>query len=491
MAAFGAAVRTKGRVMGKITGFMELERVREVWLPVEERVRNYREFILTLKDEDAAKQGARCMDCGIPFCQSGCPIHNIIPDWNDLVYRHQWRQALDVLHSTNNFPEFTGRVCPAPCEAACTLNINDDPVGIKSIEHFIIDRGWEEGWVVPQPPAARTGKRVAVVGSGPAGMACAQQLARAGHDVVLFEKTDRIGGLLRYGIPDFKMEKYHIDRRVEQMRAEGVEFRTGVHVGDRGADGVSALELVGAFDAIAITAGSEHPRDLDVPGRELDGIHFAMDFLPLQNRRVAGDADVPPLTAHGKHVVVIGGGDTGSDCVGTSNRQGAASIMQFELLAQPPEHENKPLVWPYWPMKLRTSSSHEEGCQRDWAVQTKAFKGEGGKVKALSACRVDWKDGKLHDVPASEFELKADLVLFAMGYLHPVHEGMLDELGVKYDARGNVAADTEIYQTSVPKVFAAGDTRRGQSLIVWAIREGRQCARAVDEFLVGSSELPR
>jgi glutamate synthase (NADPH/NADH) small chain len=477
--------------MGKITGFMELERVREVWLPVEERVRNYREFILTLKDEDAAKQGARCMDCGIPFCQSGCPIHNIIPDWNDLVYRHQWRQALDVLHSTNNFPEFTGRVCPAPCEAACTLNINDDPVGIKSIEHFIIDRGWEEGWVVPQPPVARTGKRVAVVGSGPAGMACAQQLARAGHDVVLFEKSDRIGGLLRYGIPDFKMEKYHIDRRVEQMRAEGVEFRAGMHVGGRGADGVSALELLGDFDAIAITAGSEHPRDLDVPGRELDGIHFAMDFLPLQNRRVAGDADVPPLTAHGKHVVVIGGGDTGSDCVGTSNRQGAASIMQFELLAQPPEHENKPLVWPYWPMKLRTSSSHEEGCQRDWAVQTKAFKGEGGKVKALSACRVDWKDGKLHDVPGSEFELEADLVLFAMGYLHPVHEGMLDELGVKYDARGNVAADTESYQTSVSKVFAAGDTRRGQSLIVWAIREGRQCARAVDEFLAGSSELPR
>jgi glutamate synthase (NADPH) small chain len=477
--------------MGKITGFMELERVREVWLPVEERVRNYREFILTLKDDDAAKQGARCMDCGIPFCQSGCPIHNIIPDWNDLVYRHQWRQALDVLHSTNNFPEFTGRVCPAPCEAACTLNINDDPVGIKSIEHFIIDRGWEEGWVVPQPPVARTGKRVAVVGSGPAGMACAQQLARAGHEVVLFEKSDRVGGLLRYGIPDFKMEKYHIDRRIEQMRAEGVEFRTGVHVGGRGADGLSALELLGTFDAIAITAGSEHPRDLDVPGRGLEGIHFAMDFLPLQNRRVAGDTDVPPLTAHGKHVVVIGGGDTGSDCVGTSNRQGAASIMQFELLAQPPEHENKPLVWPYWPMKLRTSSSHEEGCDRDWAVQTKAFKGEGGKVKALSACRVDWKDGKLHDVPGSEFELKADLVLFAMGYVHPVHEGMLDELGVKYDARGNVAADTEIYQTSVPKVFAAGDTRRGQSLIVWAIREGRQCARAVDEFLVGSSELPR
>jgi len=489
--AFGAAFRNNGRAMGKITGFMELERVREVWLPVEERVRNYREFILTLKDEDAAKQGARCMDCGIPFCQSGCPIHNIIPDWNDLVYRHQWRQALDVLHSTNNFPEFTGRVCPAPCEAACTLNINDDPVGIKSIEHFIIDRGWEEGWVVPQPPVARTGRRVAVVGSGPAGMACAQQLARAGHDIVLFEKNDRIGGLLRYGIPDFKMEKYHIDRRVEQMRAEGVEFRVGVHVGGGSADGVSALELLDDFDALAITAGSEHPRDLDVPGRELEGIHFAMDFLPLQNRRVAGDADVLPLTAHGKHVVVIGGGDTGSDCVGTSNRQDAASIMQFELLPQPPEHENKPMVWPYWPMKLRTSSSHEEGCQRDWAVQTKAFKGEGGRVKALSACRVEWKDGKLHDVPGSEFELKADLVLFAMGYLHPVHEGMLEELGVKYDARGNVAADTESYQTSVPKVFAAGDTRRGQSLIVWAIREGRQCARAVDEFLVGRSELPR
>jgi glutamate synthase (NADPH) small chain len=477
--------------MGKITGFMELERVQEVALPVAERVRNYREFILTLKDDQAAKQGARCMDCGIPFCQSGCPINNIIPDWNDLVFRHEWRQALDVLHSTNNFPEFTGRVCPAPCEAACTLNINDDPVGIKSIEHFIIDRGWEAGWVAPQPPSARTGKRVAVVGSGPAGMACAQQLARAGHDVVLFEKNDRIGGLLRYGIPDFKMEKYHIDRRVEQMRVEGVEFRTGAHVGGRGSNGVSAVSLLNEFDAIAITAGSEHPRDLDVPGRELDGVHFAMDFLPLQNRRVAADRDVPPLSAHGKYVVVIGGGDTGSDCVGTSNRQGAASIVQFELLPQPPDHENKPLVWPYWPMKLRTSTSHEEGCQRDWSVQTKAFKGANGKVTALSACRVEWKDGKLHDVPGSEFELKADLVLFAMGYLHPVHAGMLDELGVKYDARGNVAADTDTYQTSLPKVFAAGDTRRGQSLVVWAIREGRQCARAVDEFLMGSSELPR
>ncbi len=361
MSAHAASIARREPVMGKVTGFIELARVAEVALPVGERVRTYREFILTLKDDEAAAQSARCMDCGIPFCQSGCPVSNIIPDWNDLVYRHQWRHALDVLHSTNNFPEFTGRVCPAPCEAACTLNINDDPVGIKSIEHFIIDKGWEEGWVVPLPPATRTGKRVAVVGSGPAGMACAQQLARAGHDVVLFEKNDRIGGLLRYGIPDFKMDKLHIERRVQQMEAEGVEFRVNCHVGASGANGVDARALVAEYDAVAITAGSEHPRDLSVPGRDLDGVHFAMDFLPLQNRRVAGDSDVPPLTASGKHVVVIGGGDTGSDCVGTSNRQGALSVTQFELLPQPPAHENKPLVWPYWPMKLRTSSSHEEG----------------------------------------------------------------------------------------------------------------------------------
>ena len=477
--------------MGKSTGFIELQRIAEVALPVEERVRNYREFILALKDDEATKQGARCMDCGIPFCQSGCPVNNIIPDWNDLVYRQQWRSALETLHATNNFPEFTGRVCPAPCEAACTLNINNDPVGIKSIEHFIIDKGWEEGWVAPQPPEVKSGKRVAVVGSGPAGMACAQQLARAGHDVVLFEKNDRIGGLLRYGIPDFKMEKYHIDRRVEQMQAEGVEFRVNQHIGGNGTNGVSAASLVDEYDAVVLSAGSEHPRDLNVPGRDLDGVHFAMDFLPLQNRRVAGDKNVPPLSAKGKHVIVIGGGDTGSDCVGTSNRHGALSVTQFELLPQPPAHENKPLVWPYWPMKMRTSSSHEEGCERDWAVQTKMFKGEGGHVRALVACRVEWKDGKLHDVPGSEFELKADLVLFAMGYLHPVHAGMLDALGLEYDARGNVKADTDSYASSRSKVFAAGDTRRGQSLVVWAIREGRQCARAVDEFLMGSSDLPR
>ena len=477
--------------MGKTTGFMELERIQEVALPVEERVRSYREFTLRLEDPAASRQGARCMDCGIPFCQSGCPVNNIIPDWNDLVYREQWHAALEVLHQTNNFPEFTGRICPAPCEAACTLNINNDPVGIKSIEHFIIDKAWEEGWVVPQPAKHRTGKRVAVVGSGPAGLACAQQLARAGHSVVVFEKNDRIGGLLRYGIPDFKMEKYHIDRRVEQMRAEGVEFRVSQHIGKE----VPATSLLEEFDALALTAGSEQPRDLEVPGRNLDGVYFAMDFLPLQNRRVAGDSNVPGLTATGKHVVVIGGGDTGSDCVGTSNRHGAASVTQFELLPQPPEHENKPLVWPYWPMKLRTSSSHEEGCNRDWAVQTKAFKaGEGsesGKIKKLIACRVEPHDGRMREVPGSDFEMPADLVLFAMGYVHPVHTGMLEELSVKLDARGNVLADTDSYQSSVPKVFAAGDTRRGQSLVVWAIREGRQCAHAVDKFLMGSSELPR
>ena len=432
------------------------------------------------------------MDCGIPFCQSGCPVHNIIPDWNDLVYRHQWREALDVLHSTNNFPEFTGRVCPAPCEAACTLNINNDAVGIKSIEHFIIDKGWHEGWVVPQPPAAKTGKHVAIVGSGPAGMACAQQLARAGHDVVLFEKADRIGGLLRYGIPDFKMEKHLIDRRMAQMSVEGVDFRPNVDVGDD----ISAAKLLADFDAVVLTGGAEAPRDLAVPGRDLAGVVFAMDFLPLQNRVVAGDRMRDRIMATGKHVVVIGGGDTGSDCVGTSNRHGAASITQFELLPQPPESENKPLVWPNWPIKLRTSSSHEEGCQRDWAVTTKRFEGANGRVEKLVAARVEWQKDvtgamKMVEIPGTEFEMKADLVLLAMGFVGPVPSPLLAQFGVALDARSNVKADTEDYRTSVPKVFAAGDMRRGQSLVVWAIREGRQAAHAVDAFLMGTSALPR
>jgi len=478
--------------MGKITGFMELERIQEVYQPPKERVNHYREFVLALDDESASKQGARCMDCGIPFCQSGCPVNNIIPDWNDLVYTKQWRSALDTLHSTNNFPEFTGRICPAPCEEACTLNINDDPVGIKSIEHFIIDKGWEEGWVVPQPPAIKTGKRVAVVGSGPAGLACSQQLARAGHDVVLYEKADRIGGLLRYGIPDFKMERHLVDRRMAQMSAEGVEFRPGVHVGKD----VALEALVAEYDAVALTGGAEAPRDLPVPGRDLAGIHFAMEFLPQQNRVVAGDVVKNQILAGGKHVIVIGGGDTGSDCVGTSNRQRAKSITQFELLPQPPEQENKPLVWPYWPIKLRTSSSHQEGCDRDWAVATKRFEGSNGRVEKLVAVRVEWRkdaDGamKMVEVPGSEFEMKADLVLLAMGFVGPVREGMLQELSVALDPRGNVRADTEEYRTSVPKVFAAGDMRRGQSLVVWAIREGRQCARSIDQYLMGTSELPR
>ena len=478
--------------MGKITGFMELQRIEEVVRPVAERVRNFREFILPLEDGAASKQGARCMDCGIPFCQTGCPVNNIIPDWNDLVYRQQWRAALDVLHATNNFPEFTGRICPAPCEAACTLNINDDPVGIKSIEHFIIDRGWEEGWVVPRPPLVKTGKRIAVIGSGPAGLACSQQLARAGHDVVLYEKADRIGGLLRYGIPDFKMEKHLIDRRMAQMSIEGVEFRPNVEIGRD----VAAHKLLADYDAIVMAGGAEAPRDLPVPGRDLAGIHFAMEFLPQQNKVVAGDSVHGQIKANGRHVVVIGGGDTGSDCVGTSNRQDPKSVTQFELLPQPPESENKPLVWPYWPIKLRTSSSQEEGCQRDWAVATKRFEGRNGRVEKLVAARVEWQtdaDGRMRmvEVPGSEFELPADLVLLAMGFVGPVRQGLLEQLGVERDPRGNVKAGTDDYRASVAKVFTAGDMRRGQSLVVWAIREGRQCARAVDEFLMGSSLLPR
>ncbi|HUL96352.1 MAG TPA: glutamate synthase subunit beta [Usitatibacter sp.] len=481
--------------MGKITGFIEIQRQDRPYQPVAERVRTYTEFVRPLPDEEMSRQGARCMDCGIPFCQTGCPVNNIIPDWNDLVYRGNWREALEVLHSTNNFPEFTGRVCPAPCEAACVLNINNDPVTIKSIEQAIIDRGFAEGWVGPQLAKAKTGKKVAVVGSGPAGLACAQQLARAGHDVTLFEKSDRIGGLLRYGIPDFKMEKHLIDRRMEQMALEGVTFRPNVHVGVN----LPVKKLLAEFDAIALTGGSEKPRDLPVPGRELDGVMYAMDFLPFQNRRNAGDKVQDQPLATGKHVVVIGGGDTGSDCIGTSIRQGAASVVNFELMPQPPESENKPLTWPYWPLKLRTSSSHEEGAERDFAVATKAFHGKGGKVESLTACHVEWvKDEKgamsMREVPGTEFTLPAQLVLLAMGYVHPVHDGMLDDLGVAKDARGNVKATTEgagCYATSVAKVFAAGDMRRGQSLVVWAIREGRQCAREVDAFLMGSSDLPR
>ena len=487
--------------MGKVTGFLEYQRLQEASEAPKERTKHYKEFTLHLSDADAKVQGARCMDCGIPFCNNGCPVNNIIPDWNDLVYNGNYREALDNLHSTNNFPEFTGRICPAPCEAACTLGINNDPVGIKSIEHFIIDKGWENGWVVPQPAAAKTGKKVAIVGAGPAGLAAAQQLARVGHDVTVFEKNDRVGGLLRYGIPDFKMEKSHIDRRVEQMQAEGVKFRTGVLVGkdfpqailNLAKETVSPEQLNKEFDAVIIAGGAETPRDLPVPGRELDGVHYAMEFLPQQNRVNAGDKLKDQIMATGKHVVVIGGGDTGSDCVGTSNRHGAASVVQFELLPQPPETENKPLVWPYWPTKLRTSSSHEEGCERDWAVATKRLEGKNGKVEKLIAARVEWKDGKMTEVPGSEFELKADLVLLAMGFVSPVNS-VLEAFGVDKDARGNAKASTDgdgCYQTSVPKVFAAGDMRRGQSLVVWAIREGRQCARAVDEFLMGSSVLPR
>jgi len=475
--------------MGKITGFLDFPRQTEENLPTEERVKNYKEFILHLSDEEAKIQGARCMDCGIPFCNDGCPVNNIIPDWNDLVFQQNWKAAIDVLHSTNNFPEFTGRICPAPCEAACTLNINSDPVGIKSIEHAIIDKAWENNWVTPQIAKNKTGKRVAIVGSGPAGLAAAQQLARVGHNVDVYEKNDRIGGLLRYGIPDFKMEKFHIDRRIEQMEAEGVEFKTNQNVGET----VDPEKLVENYDAIILSGGAEWPRDLPVSGRELDGVHFAMDFLPLQNKVVAGDKVSDQITATGKHVVVIGGGDTGSDCVGTSNRHGAASVTQFELMPQPPEQENKSMIWPYWPLKMRTSSSHEEGCERDWSIATKSFVGEEGKVKQLIATKVEWRDGKMQEIPNTDFKLKADLVLLAMGFMGP-QQTMLDKFLIEKDQRGNAKASTEgkkAYSTSRKKVFAAGDMRRGQSLVVWAIREGRQCARAVDEFLMGSSVLPR
>ena len=488
--------------MGNVTGFMDFARVEEDHEPVPERVKNHREFIFTLTEEDAKVQSARCMDCGIPFCNSGCPVNNIIPDFNDLVYRSDWKNAFAVLDSTNNFPEFTGRICPAPCEAACTLNINDDPVGIKSIEHAIIDRAWAEGFVVPRPPTARTGKTVAVVGSGPAGLAAAQQLARVGHAVTVFERNDAIGGLLRYGIPDFKMEKSHIDRRIAQMEAEGVVFRSGVRIGtpahgevvtDWSRESVSAETLLAEFDAVLLAAGAERSRDLPVSGRDLAGIHFAMEFLPQQNKVNAGGKVERQIRADGKDVIVIGGGDTGSDCVGTSNRHGAKSVTQFELLPMPPEQENKPLVWPYWPIKLRTSSSHEEGCEREFAISTKEFLGEAGRLTALKSVRVEWQGGKMTEVPGTEQIIPTQLVLLAMGFVNPV-QTILDGFGVEKDARGNAKATTDFiggYVTNIPKVFAAGDMRRGQSLVVWAIREGRQAARAVDEYLMGFSELPR
>jgi len=491
--------------MGKVTGFMEYERLEEGYEPVEKRLKNYKEFVIGLKADDSKIQAARCMDCGTPFCNSGCPVNNIIPDFNDLVYRGDWKNAITVLHSTNNFPEFTGRICPAPCEAACTLNVNDDAVGIKSIEHAIIDRAWEEGWVLPQPPKVKTGKKVAIIGGGPAGLAAAQQLARVGHDVTVFEKNDRVGGLLRYGIPDFKMEKSHIDRRVKQMEAEGVVFRTSTMVGElpkTGAaskvtnwakDTVSPEQLKAEFDAVLLTGGSEQSRDLPVPGRDLDGIHFAMEFLPQQNKVNAGDKLKNQLRADGKHVIVIGGGDTGSDCVGTSNRHGAVSVTQFEVMPQPPVEENRPLTWPYWPLKLRTSSSHEEGCVREFAISTKEFTGEKGKVTGLTTVNVEFKDGKLVEIAGTEKTYKADLVLLAMGFTNPVAT-VLEAFGVDKDARGNARATTDEvggYKTNVEKVFAAGDVRRGQSLVVWAIREGRQAARAVDEFLMGATALPR
>ena len=479
--------------MGKVTGFMEFDRLDRDYAPVNERTQHYKEFLIPLENKELKEQSARCMDCGIPYCHNGCPVNNLIPDWNDLVYEGNWKAALETLHSTNNFPEFTGRICPAPCEASCTLNITDQPVTIKSIECAIIDRGWEENWILPKISQSKTGKKVAVIGSGPAGLACAQQLARVGHSVTLFEKNASLGGLLRYGIPDFKMEKHLIDRRLTQMRAEGVVFRSNTEVGVT----VSADEILQQFDAMVLTGGSETPRDLGVPGRDLDGVHYAMDFLAQQNKRIAGEdvTDNRTILAGGKHVVVIGGGDTGSDCVGTSIRQGAASVTQLEVMPKPPEMEDKALSWPNWPLKLRTSSSHLEGADRDWSVATKAFTGDNGRVTGLELVRNEWKQNEngqfsMAELPATKFHLKADLVLLAMGFIHPKPAGLLDELSIALDERGNVKADETSYKTSRKNVFVAGDMRRGQSLVVWAIKEGRRAARAVDEHLMGMSTLP-
>ena len=479
--------------MGKTTGFMELDRVERSYEPAEDRIKHFKEFLIPLDPKEVSKQGARCMDCGIPYCHQGCPVNNLIPDWNDMVYNNRWKEALDLLHSTNNFPEFTGRICPAPCEASCTLNITDNPVAIKTIECSVVDRGWEEGWIKPQISSKKSDKKVAVIGSGPSGLACAQQLARAGHSVVVFEKNERIGGLLRIGIPDFKMEKTLIDRRMSQMKLEGVEFRVNSHVGKN----VSMEELNNEFQAIAFCGGSEHPRDLPVEGRELKGVYFAMEFLSQQNDRVSGktiNSEIE-ISAKGKNVLVIGGGDTGSDCVGTSNRQGAKSVTQLELLDQPPEKEDKALTWPNWPMKMRTSTSHQEGCERNWSVLTKSFEGKDGEVSKLNCVKVEWiksDDGrmKMSEIKGSEFSFEADLVLLAMGFVHPIHEGLIKQLGVKLTPVGNLDADDTKYKTSVNKFFAAGDSRRGQSLVVWAIKEGRQCARSIDEFLIGKSDLP-
>ncbi|MCF6320225.1 MAG: glutamate synthase subunit beta [Rhizobiaceae bacterium] len=472
--------------MGKVTGFLEIDRQDRKYRTASDRIRNYHEFVIPLSDSALKDQAARCMDCGIPYCHSGCPVSNQIPDWNDLVYNDNWREALINLHSTNNFPEFTGRVCPAPCEASCTLNITDEPVTIKSVECAIVDRGWLEGWIEPEISLVKTGKKIAVIGAGPAGMACAQQLARVGHEVHLYEKNAKAGGLLRYGIPDFKMEKHIIDRRVEQMEAEGVEFHYNSDVGGE----VSFDEISKSHDAMVITIGAEKPRDLPIEGRDLDGIHFAMDFLPQQNRRVGGEnlGNVGPILASGKHVVVIGGGDTGSDCIGTSVRQGALSVTQLEIMEKPPKHEDKMMTWPDWPMKLRTSSSHEEGAKREFAVTTLKFEGKNGAVKSLECARVD---ENFKPVEGSQFKLKADLVFFAMGFVSPVHEGLLEKLGVKLDSRENVAATMDDFKTSVDDVYSAGDCRRGQSLVVWAITEGRQAARSVDKILMGSSNLPK